>query len=110
QCVDAQRREAAARMAVARKYLGERVPSASAAYHVWITIDRSIRPEALCMELIKENILISPAHHFAVPGCALPNAIRIGLGSVESRSELEAALQVISAQLSPQTLTLGAIA
>lgn len=110
QCVDAQRREAAARMAVARKCLGERVPSASAAYHVWITIDRSIRPEALCMELIKENILISPAHHFAVPGCALPNAIRIGLGSVESRSELEAALQVISAQLSPQTLTLGAIA
>ena len=101
----------AAEGALARSCLGgERISAEAASYHMWITLDRSIRPEALCMDLLKENILVSPAHHFAVPGCPVPNAIRTGLGGVESRSELEAALQVISGQLSPQTMTLGAIA
>lgn len=111
QCVEDQRTEASARIALARHCLGQHVSAdQAAAYHLWITVDRSIRPEALCIDLLKENILVSPAHHFAVPGSPIPNAIRIGLGGVESLSELETALRVIAEQLSPQGMTLGAIA
>jgi DNA-binding transcriptional MocR family regulator len=110
QCVAEQRREAGARMDIVRRCFGDDAVCAGPSYHAWLTLDRSIRPEELCVQLLKAGVMVSPAHHFAVPGSAIPNAIRIGLGGVESRLDLEDALQVVAGQLAPQTMTLGAIA
>ncbi|HYI29599.1 MAG TPA: PLP-dependent aminotransferase family protein [Bradyrhizobium sp.] len=110
QCVADQRQEAAARMALVHTYLGKHAVSDGPSYHAWIELDRSIRPEELCVQLLKAGIMVSPAHHFAVPGSPVPNAIRIGLGGVEARVELEDCLRVVGSYLAPQTRMLGAIA
>jgi hypothetical protein len=59
--------------------------------------------------LLKENILVSPADHFAVPGRRSPNAIRIGLGGVAARADLEAALRIVGVRITAPGKTLGAI-
>lgn len=110
QCVADQRQEAATRMTLVRSYFGRHVAGEGPSYHAWIELDRSIRPEELCVQLLKAGIMVSPAHHFAVPGSPVPNAIRIGLGGVEARAELEDCLRVVASHLAPQTMTLGAIA
>jgi DNA-binding transcriptional MocR family regulator len=110
QCVDQQRQEAAARMDIVRRCFGDHAVCAGPSYHAWLTLDRSIRPEELCVQLLNAGVMVSPAHHFAVPGSAVPNAIRLGLGGVESRVELEGALDIVARHLTPQRMTLGAIA
>ena len=109
QCVADQRQEAAARVALVRRYFTEHAVGDGPSYHAWVALDRSIRPEELCVQLLKAGIMVSPAHHFAVPGSSIPNAIRIGLGGVEARGELEDALRTVAGYLAPQTMTLGAI-
>ncbi|WP_046866751.1 PLP-dependent aminotransferase family protein [Microvirga massiliensis] len=109
-CVADQRREASARVGLARRHLGRRVLAEAPAYHVWIPVDRSMRAEELCVDLLKESVIVSPAHHFAVPGGPVPNAIRISLGSVEDRAELETALALVAERLIPQAMVVGAIA
>jgi DNA-binding transcriptional MocR family regulator len=110
QCVAEQRQEAGARMDIVRRCFGDHAVGEGPSYHTWITLDRSIRPEEWCVQLLKAGVMVSPAHHFAVPGSAIPNAIRIGLGGIESRLALEEALQIVVAYLAPQTMPLGAIA
>ena len=109
-CVAEQRQEASARIDIVRRCFGVHAVSAGPSYHAWIGLDRSIRPEELCVQLLKAGVMVSPAHHFAVPGSAIPNAIRIGLGGIESRLDLEEALQIVAGHLAPQTMPLGAIA
>lgn len=110
QCVAKQRQEAGARMDIVRRCFGDHAVGIGPSYHAWIGLDRSIRPEEVCVQLLKAGVMVSPAHHFAVPESAIPNAIRIGLGGVESRLELEDALHLVARHLAPQTMTLGAIA
>jgi DNA-binding transcriptional MocR family regulator len=108
QCVADQRAEAKARMAIARRHLGSRIAAdAGPAFHVWVALERAAR--AVELDLLKENILVSPADHFAVPGRRSPNAIRIGLGGVAARADLEAALRIVGARITAPGKTLGAI-
>jgi hypothetical protein len=96
-------------MALARRHLGPRIADdAGPAFHVWVALERPAR--AVELELLKANIMVSPADHFAVPGGRSLDAIRIGLGGVASRSELDAALAVVGASLTAPGKALGAIA
>ena len=78
QCVAEQREEAGARLVMVRPCFGGHAVCEGPSYHAWIELDRSIRAEELCVRLLRAGVMVSPAHHFAVPGSAIPNAIRIG--------------------------------
>ncbi len=80
--MDAKRRDAAARQAVARERLsGLAVRADPRAYHCWVTLPEAWRAEAFVAAAARRGIAVTPAAAFAArPGHA-PNACRLALAS-----------------------------
>lgn len=110
--VAAQRTEALARMALARKILGRTMAHQDdrPSYHAWVAVERDLRVEELAAELQRAGILVSPAHHFAIPGAAVPSAIRLSLGAARDRPALDLALREVARHLVGAPMSIGAIA
>lgn len=110
--VAAQRDEALSRMALARKIFGQALAGhgAVASYHAWLRLAAPLRAEAICAELLRWGIVVSPASHFAIPGSAPANAMRISLGTLADRGELAHALNEVASRLSGEGIRIGAIA
>lgn len=107
-----QRAEAQARMALARRILGDTVAPATApaSYHIWLPLTPALRADEVAAELQRAGILVSPAHHFAIAGAAVPNAIRLSLGTLADRAVLEQALREAARHLEGTQMAVGAIA
>jgi DNA-binding transcriptional MocR family regulator len=96
----AKRREAAARQALARKILaGFAVRAFPAAYHLWLPLPRPLKSDELTRRLRRRGVAVTPAEVFAVGPGPVPEAVRVCLGAVRTRAELERGLRVIAESL-----------
>lgn len=90
------RKDAAARQALARRYLGG--PKApSIAYHVWHVLPAHATADAFVGEAAAANIHLSVATPFCCPNVAVPNAVRLCLGAEPDVATLEEGLQRLAA-------------
>lgn len=115
-CVEAQRLEAQARVDLAAKYLGSglRPQGGLASYHVWLSLPEGRQSDTLANDLVREGVSVSPAHLFkhgkvTEGDVSEPQAMRLSLGAVETREELEDALARIARVLGREGPGLGAI-
>lgn len=91
------RKEAAARVAMAREILGkpDLAPDCPT-YHVWFQLPPPWRASEFVAEVRLSGVLISPAEVFAVDRSSAPHAVRISLGGVSDRVRLAEGLRVIA--------------
>ncbi|HEX6036546.1 PLP-dependent aminotransferase family protein [Longimicrobium sp.] len=93
---DARRAEAAARWRIAARVLDGHGVTGGTSYLLWlpIPVDRS------ALEVVEQaaarDVMIGPAHLFAVRPGSAPNAVRLSLGAPGSREELEEGLRIIA--------------
>jgi DNA-binding transcriptional MocR family regulator len=96
----AKRREAAARQALAARHLGPfGARSVSAAYHVWLPLPRPWKTDDFVRRLRRRGIAVAPAELFAVGPGAPPEAVRVCLGAVPTRADLDRGLAAIAETL-----------
>lgn len=96
-CVQAQRNEAAARQQLLREYLPQAAPGA-VGYHAWLPLSGERPSTQLCEQMRSEGVILSAGQHFAVDP-AVPDGVRISLGSCEDRADLRRGLAVLSGVL-----------
>jgi DNA-binding transcriptional MocR family regulator len=87
--------EGARRNAAARAVLGAAAaPGPKSAWHLWVTVPMSAaEAQARCGQL---GVLVSGAAGFTVPGCAVPQAVRIGLGGELDPSRTQQGVALLS--------------
>lgn len=91
------RREAAARLDIARQIFGALVATpAACTYHIWHHLAEPWRAGEFVDELRVSGVLVSPAEHFAVDRTPPPHAIRISLGATPDRAMLEKGLRIVA--------------
>jgi len=101
--IAAQRREATARQAIARRVLrgldtGGTAPRPLGhphALHLWLELPDPWSGESFARAVLKRGVAIAPAELFAVGRGGVPPAVRLGLGAARDHRELERALGVI---------------
>lgn len=115
-CVEAQRKEAQARVELAVRHLGSaiRPQGGFASYHVWLPLPAGRQADAFANDLVRERVSVSPAHLFVHgdpqrDGTIEPQAVRLSLGGVGTREELEDALARVARVLGREGPGLGAI-
>ncbi len=95
QLMEGVRSEARLRHRMARHILAGRCSGAGDGLHVWLTLPAYWNPAQLALAAASEGIAVTPAEAFAT-GSAAVNAIRISLGSIQDRHQLQAGLQRLS--------------
>lgn len=99
--IAAQRREATARQAIARRLLrGAGGAAAHAlgdprALHLWLALPEPWSGESFARAVLERGVAIAPAELFAVGRGDVPPAVRLGLGAARDHRELERALGVL---------------
>jgi len=110
-CVEAQRQEAQARLDLAVRHLGPgvRPKGGLASYHAWLPLPGGRQPDTFANDLVRDGVSVSPAHLFMQGEEDEPRAVRLSLGAVETRVELEDALLRVARVLGREGPGLGAI-
>jgi DNA-binding transcriptional MocR family regulator len=98
-CVSAQQAEARRRLGIAHEHLGDSFREEHLTFHLWIDVPSERRPDDLVNELFQRGVRVSPASHFAIDDSALPNAIRVSLGSCTEDAALRDGLATIGRTL-----------
>lgn len=99
------RDEAAARQALAQKYLGAyHYTSHPVAYHVWLDLPEPWRSGQFVSQARQRGVLIVPAEAFVIGRNPAPHAVRISLGGLDDRSAIERGLRIIAALLAERPL------
>jgi DNA-binding transcriptional MocR family regulator len=95
--LDAVRAEAIARQDLARRILRHaRFATKPEALHIWLALP-DCWPQQFFIEAAAANgVVLRPGHMFAEDPAQAPNALRIVLGSPQTRSELERALLILA--------------
>ena len=105
----ARRREAAARLDLARAALSGRFAARSPwVYHLWLPDLGEWDAESLTAAARRRGLVINPARHFAV-GRRAPDAVRICLGPVPDRARLASALQRLAALLDENPVPVSSV-
>ncbi|AOZ09728.1 PLP-dependent aminotransferase family protein [Cupriavidus malaysiensis] len=87
--------DACRRQALVTEILGHLKPLRHpASYFAWLPMPEEVRADALCKALIREQVLVSPAHPYSTSK-HVPHAIRLALASV-SREALRQSLQTVA--------------
>ncbi len=100
--VRAKRNEAKARHRIARRILGT-LPGTlrgSCSYHLWLELPPSISAHRLIARSAERGVRLLPPETFAADHKTAPNALRLCLGAVRTRAELERGLEIIASELS----------
>lgn len=88
------RRDAMARQVIAgRAFAGLRTLTHPASYFLWLPLPDEVRADELAMTLLRDGISVATADPFSTSK-HVPHAIRLALGSVNSRTLQTALLQV----------------
>jgi len=96
QCIQAQRAEASARQKLLRSWLPTAV-SAGIGYHAWLPCGEELPSQELCELAGSQGVSVSAGHHFASdPDAAIPDGVRISMGSCEERAKLQQGLAALS--------------
>jgi DNA-binding transcriptional MocR family regulator len=102
--LEARRREAAARQAMARDLL--RATEAQAhpfGYHLWLPLPEPWRSDTFAAEARSRGVAVTPAEAFVVGRGSVPHAVRLSLGAPPDRTELEKGLRIVAATLEGST-------
>lgn len=100
QFVKLQKKEAAARAALAARHLGGfGVLSPAASTHAWLPLPPAWRADEFVETLAQSAVMTARTHSFVVGRGAVPHAIRLCLGAPSSRAELTGALATVVARL-----------
>lgn len=95
-----QKKEAAARAAIASAQLAEFTPrSLPASTHAWLPLTAGWRSDEFVERLAQSSVMTSYTHSFVVGRGAAPHAIRLCLGAPTDREELAGALATVAATL-----------
>lgn len=91
--------DASQRQALVTEILGHLKPVRHpASYFVWLPMPEEVRADAVSKALMREQILVSPAHPYATSK-HIPHAIRLALGSVDGgtlRQSLQTVAQAVA--------------
>ncbi|WP_323141666.1 aminotransferase-like domain-containing protein [Massilia phyllosphaerae] len=101
------RGEARLRHRMARDILAGRYSGAGDGLHVWLELPAYWTASQLARAADREGIAVTPAEAFAMGGGSV-NAIRISLGSIQDRGQLQAGLQRLSQLLARRPESSGA--
>ena len=101
------RGEARLRHRMARTILAGRYSGAGDGLHVWLELPAYWTASQLARAAEREGIAVTPAEAFAMGGECV-NAIRISLGSIQDRGQLQAGLQRLSQLLARRPESFGA--
>ncbi len=98
------RKEIGARQAIARALLGHHVPKDSHAEspHVWVNLPDPWRVEEFVAQARARGVALASGEVFAVGRGAVPHGVRVSLGAVRERAQLERALRTVADILSEQ--------
>jgi DNA-binding transcriptional MocR family regulator len=101
QIIDWHRAETSARASLARQLLTPaRALVADAHYHLWLKLPAHWPEDAFIEAARSRGVLVMPGHAFSVTADSRPpHAIRIGLGSTNSRDRLKSALSTLASIL-----------
>lgn len=95
--LEARRREASARQQMARAILSRaRYASHPFGYYVWLHLPEPWRSEAFAAQLLRRGVAVTPAEAFLVGRSAAPPAVRVCLGAVPNRAQLDAGLRRVA--------------
>jgi DNA-binding transcriptional MocR family regulator len=99
--LDGQRHEIARRMKLATEILGPWGASAvDGAFHLWFELPESWSTTAFVEAASREEVILSSEAPFVVPGASAPRALRICIGTLARRSDVETGLRKLAAILS----------
>lgn len=101
------RGEARLRHRMARTILAGRYSGAGDGLHVWLELPAYWTASQLARAAERAGIAVTPAEAFAMAGECV-NAIRISLGSIQDRGQLQAGLQRLSQLLARRPESFGA--
>jgi DNA-binding transcriptional MocR family regulator len=100
QFVKWQKKEAAARAAIASAHLADFGPRCEpASTHAWLPLTPAWRSDEFVEKLAQSAVMTSYTHSFVVGRSAAPHAIRLCLGAPSNRSELASALATVASLL-----------
>jgi DNA-binding transcriptional MocR family regulator len=99
--IDWHRMETSARASLARQLLAPtRALIADAHYHLWVQLPPHWPEDPFIEAARSRGVLVMPGRAFSVPADGRsPHAVRIGLGSMNSRDRLETALRTLASIL-----------
>jgi len=96
----AKRAEVAARYSMARQILGDYIGnSEQIACHIFLQLPEPWRGNDFVAEAKSRNVIVNAADVFAVGRTIVPHAIRICLGSPQSRNQVQSGLEIIKEML-----------
>ncbi|MCG8512090.1 MAG: PLP-dependent aminotransferase family protein [Rhodospirillales bacterium] len=92
--------EARARAAIATRWLGRNLRTASGSYHSWLTIPPEFSPGDVIAEAGRQGVKLIPSDSFAIGNTPVPPNLRLCLGAAQTRDDVETAARVIADILS----------
>lgn len=93
-------REARARVAIATRWLGDNLRTASGSYHSWLTILPEFRPGDVVAEAGRRGVKLITSDSFAIGGTPVPPNLRLCLGAPQTREDVETGVKVLAEILS----------
>jgi DNA-binding transcriptional MocR family regulator len=95
--VEARRREARERQALAReRLLGADLDAHPEAYYVWLRLPEPWRSDGFAAVARARGVLVTPSEAFAVGRGAAPHAVRLCLGAARRRETLARGLDLVA--------------
>ncbi len=95
--VEAHRREACARQALAARVLaGLEVETRPESYHLWLRLPAPWRAADLAARAREQGVGVAPGEVFAVDRTRAPEAVRVALGAAPDRAALEGGLRLLA--------------
>jgi DNA-binding transcriptional MocR family regulator len=95
------RLEAAARQSLARTHLARyHYAGHPVGYHVWLDLPEPWRSAQFVAQARRNGVLIVPTEAFVIGRAAAPHSIRISLGGLDDRRQIETGLRVVARLLS----------
>jgi DNA-binding transcriptional MocR family regulator len=104
--LNSRRRDAEARMAIARRVLGTTaIAATNSGHHAWLELPRRWTAREFTETCRQHGVLVSPGEEFAIDPTRAMRAVRVCLGAAASLPELEGALRTIADTLQRDPVT-----
>ena len=98
--IDWHRREAKARQKIAQKVLaGAEYKTHPSSYHLWLNMPEHWRAENFVSRVAEDGVTVLPSSSFAIGNAGTEEAVRVCLGSPNSKEKVEAGLKILACVL-----------
>ncbi|HEX8747053.1 MAG TPA: PLP-dependent aminotransferase family protein [Pyrinomonadaceae bacterium] len=94
--IEQKRREAGERQEIARRILhGLRFRAHPLSFHLWLELPEPWRSDEFIAQARRRNVLVTPPEAFVPAREEAPHAVRVCLGAVRTRQQLEKGLKIV---------------